>query len=517
MSCKKDEIKWVIKFSLLVIMITTIPYIIAYFKQGDNWVFSGFLFGVEDGNSYIAKMLSGANQSWLFKTPYSSMEQNGFIAFIPYLLLGKLSSAPGQHVQLVMLFQIFRWAGILFLCYSSYLFISLFIQEIKYKRLILFLSMMGGGLGWMGIPFTDTMPLEFYSPETFGFLSVFGIPHLLFSKGLLLSGLTIFMGKTRHIKNTLLVGLCWFLIGFFQPLTIPIGWAVMGAYILVGILFSIIRRESEWIGIWKREIFHILIIVGITSPWVIYNLFSFYHDSFLKGWYSQNIIQSPEPVYYFISIGLLIPFAIWGLVPLLKEKRKTGYLALGWLIIFPVLIYFPISTQRRLAEGIWTLIVILFVLFLINHHLKEKIIHLITIPLLICSTLLYMGAIQATLIPQSPIFIPVNEIAMFKFLGDNTTSQDIIMAPYEISNPLPAWVYVRTVMGHGPESVNLKEIKKDWELLHKTNDPQEKENIIQKFHPRYIILENKDSSLKNMDTVRQIYINQDYSIYQFQE
>ena len=56
-----DERRWVFIFAIIVIVLTSIPYLVGYARQGDDWIFTGFVFGVEDGNSYIAKMLGGGS------------------------------------------------------------------------------------------------------------------------------------------------------------------------------------------------------------------------------------------------------------------------------------------------------------------------------------------------------------------------------------------------------------------------------------------------------------------------
>jgi hypothetical protein len=132
----RSEKLWLLKFVLLVLLLTSVPYWIGYTSAGTGWRFTGFIFGVEDGNSYIAKMLSGASGNWLFRTPYTAAEQNGFLAFLPYLLLGKLTSSPGQHEQLVVLFHMFRGVGGLLLVLATYDFIALFIEQPAGERLL---------------------------------------------------------------------------------------------------------------------------------------------------------------------------------------------------------------------------------------------------------------------------------------------------------------------------------------------------------------------------------------------
>ena len=157
--------------------------------QGEEWRFTGFVFGVEDGNSYIAKMMNGANGDWLFRTPYTTAPQKGMLAFLPYLLFGKLTSQPGQHEQMIALFQVFRFIGILLACLAAYDFISIYVSNSHWRRFGVLIMTVGGGLGWLSIlglkgAGYNSLPIDLYSPETFGFLGLFGLPHLAVSRAL---------------------------------------------------------------------------------------------------------------------------------------------------------------------------------------------------------------------------------------------------------------------------------------------------------------------------------------------
>ena len=125
--------KWAVFWAVILFGITLVPYVMGFAIQGEEWRFTGFVFGVEDGNSYIAKMMIGANGDWLFRTPYTTAEQKGMIAFLPYLLLGKLTSQPGQHEQMIALFQVFRFIGILLACPAAYDFISIYVSNSHWR------------------------------------------------------------------------------------------------------------------------------------------------------------------------------------------------------------------------------------------------------------------------------------------------------------------------------------------------------------------------------------------------
>ena len=176
----KGEWRWVVIFAAVVMLITSLPYIYAYTQQESN-VYTGFLLGVDDGNSYIAKMARGSSGDWLFTTPYTAYPQKVSLIYIPYLILGKLAAPPALHEQLVVLFHIYRFVAGMCAIIASYFFITIFISTTSTRRLALILLTLGGGLGWVIILTGQTNwlgspPLEFFSPEAFGFLEIYGLP-----------------------------------------------------------------------------------------------------------------------------------------------------------------------------------------------------------------------------------------------------------------------------------------------------------------------------------------------------
>ncbi len=94
-------------------------------------------------------MLAGAKGAWLFKTPYTAFPQQGFLAFLPYLLLGKLSGPDGDYQTRIILFHLFRIMGVGFCSYSIYRFIGIFTQEERSRIFALILSVLGGGFGFL--------------------------------------------------------------------------------------------------------------------------------------------------------------------------------------------------------------------------------------------------------------------------------------------------------------------------------------------------------------------------------
>ena len=480
----KNEKHWIIIYAMILMGVTTLPYLFGYFFQGDEWVFSGFVFGVEDGNSYIAKMLSGAKGAWLFRTPYTTYHQNGVVAFLPYLLLGKLASGKAIHEQLVALFHMWRFfAGFVFV-FATYDFISLFIKQIRFRKLGVIMISMGGGLGWLAIllgngKLIDSLPLDMISPESFGFLSLYGLPHLIIARALLLWGLAWYISpelmqnysvhiRSRFLKRNLhglTIGILWLLLGLFQPLTILIGWFVILLYWTGIIIIHHIDNKAWYINREDiKEKFHSLILaIALSLPIVIYNGIKFSFDPFLVIWKEQNRISSPHPIHLLIAYGVLIPFLLLSLWHIWISKDRKGLFLGLWVISLPVLVYAPTNLQRRLAEGIWVSIVILSLKAFIGVSIKNN--RLLTlysrialISIFPTTLFLLLGGINAAVHPGEPAFIKAEEYNAFEFAESHLYKNDIVLSSFKTGNALPAYAPVLVVIGHGPESVGLSRL-----------------------------------------------------------
>lgn len=457
----RGERKWMWGYSLVVILLTTLPYILAFSSEGDAWSFTGFVFGVEDGNSYIAKMLRGYAGDWLFFTPYTTAEQGGVVAFLPYLLLGRLAGGIEIHRQHIILFQAMRVVSIPFVVYATYRFISLFIDKLWWRRWATLLGTLGGGLGWITLilgqgAVLGSLPLDFISPETFGFLSILGLPHLIIARGLLLLGLVFYLeGRDDH-RKAWVGGGCLLLLVFVQPLSVLVAYAAIGAHVLAVAIFGLIKKQRPMLGSWFRA----AVRVSLPSlPVVIYLGFQFSLDPFLKAWTAQNRILSPHIAHYALAYGLVLIPAIFGARTIIQSKKTTSLFPLSWVLISLVLAYFPYNLQRRLPEGSWVawgILAAVGMMTLFREEKKRRIGGVILLALSVISSLvLILGGASVARKPSSPIFRPIEEVAAFVWLAQHAENGDHVLASFSTGNVVPAWAPVRVVIGHGPESVDL--------------------------------------------------------------
>ncbi len=569
-STPSSERWWVLGFAVVVMVITSLPYLFGFATEGDNWRFTGFVFGVEDGNSYIAKMMAGAAGDWLFRTPYTAFPQRGVIAFLPYILLGKLTSPTDQHLQLVVLYHLFRFGAGILATSATYDFLSIFIGDIRLRRFGLALAILGAGLGWIlvliGKPnWLDAIPLEFYSPESFGFLSLFGLPHLSMARALLLWGIVSYLRDEKFKKPSfklpgLKTGILLLLLGFFQPLTVVVAWTVLAAHLAILAIWQIWKERifeplswNAWLLFAREGIASFL----ISSPIVVYTYAKFRSDPFLKLWTAQNLITSPHPGHYLLAYGLLIPFAIGGARYLIKKIPHIGWLPIGWTVLLPFLAYAPYNLQRRLPEGVWVALVVLAIKGLEGWkagrlegskkevlpgtfaHLKEgrlrgwkKLIsakgqslnfYPIALPLLLSfpsTVILLVGGLQAVEQSGLPVYRPMEEVRAFQFLAEYAHPKDVILTSYDTGNALPAWAPLRVVIGHGPESIALDDLRPKVKDFYSVSTPDgERRNLLEWANVRYVFWGPNEQALgkwnpANAGYLELVYDQDNYRIFE---
>jgi hypothetical protein len=525
----KEERRWCLLYAAALVLLTAVPYLIAYFAQGDAWRFSGFVFGVEDGNSYIAKMLSGAWGSWLFRTPYTTDPQRGVIAFLPYILLGKVAEGEALHEQLVALFHLFRSGAILLEVWAVYRFASIFLPQASWRRWATVLATAGGGLGWVLVilgqeTWLGSLPLDLHSPETFGFLAVYGLPHLVLARGLLLIGLVHYLESHAAPHKGWLAGILWLALGLVQPLTVATGYAVVAAHLMLVALRS---RRGEGLAELKPWLASAARTVVVSSPMMIYNTIAFTSDPYLRAWASQNRIPSPLPPHYIVAYGLVLVPAAWAAWRMARSRSAVGLLLVGWMLALPVLAYAPVNVQRRLPDGIWVALAVLAALACREWNAAAKPARLLGPAILLASLpsslILLAGGVRASLHPEEPVFIPRAEAAAFEWLRDHGEAGAAVASAYETANALPAWAPMRVVAGHGPETPSLAVVLPQVErLFQSASGDRYRDEFIAQHDIGYVFIGPHEAALGDWrpaagSRYQRVYHESGYSIYQVED
>ncbi|NMB88813.1 MAG: hypothetical protein GYA17_10665 [Chloroflexi bacterium] len=432
------------------------------------------------------------------------------------------------------LFHVFRWLGGLAMVYATYCFAALFLPAVRSRRLATILATVGGGLGWLAMIglkglWSNGLPLEFYSPETFGFLSVLGLPHLSAGRALLLSGLYFFVKGERQPERRLYHGLwgaaAWLGAGIMQPLTVVLGWLVVGMYVGIRMLVRWWEEKAspaQALRSSSGSIYLAGIMAGLSSPLVLYNLVSFRSDPFLRGWEAQNIIQSPPVGDYLLAYAWILPFAILGGYNLWKYAGdRQGQLPVVWALLIPVLVYAPLLIQRRMAEGSWVALSVCAAMGLSGTQARRPRWVLAFTGLAALSTIMvWIGATFAVVHLSLPLYRPAEEVNAFLDLAHNAPNGAIVLGSFETSNALPAWAPVRVVTGHGPESIGIEEVEPQITRFYQDGATDAwRESFLKAYGVQYVFWGPLERALGGWDPktgafLRMVYHSAQYDVFQ---
>jgi len=489
----RTEWQRVILFAVLVMILTTLPYLVAWHSQNDDWEFGGFLFGVEDGNQYLTVMRMGAQGDWLFTIRYTSEPHDGVLAYLPYILLGKLASLftnpnqPDFSTTLAITFHLARiFFGIL-LILIYYRFAAHFLPRPASRWLALLLITLGGGLGWLlqlvGLGrWLGSLPVDFYVPEGYSFLILFGLPHLVLARCALLVGfLLLFDGQTW--RASVLAGISWLVMGLNVPFYIAVVYVLLGCW---GVAAWLQTRHFPWQLFWRA-----VTAALVTLPLFLYTSTIFATNEVIGRWFAQSTLPSPHPLHYVLGYGVLAVPALIALRWAWHKQELPHLLLVAWIVVSPVLLYLPFNVQRRrLAEGVLVPLSILAVAglsFLLSHHKTWRRGRIVLLWLTLPTTLLlWLGGTFSALHPARPLFNPSPELAALDRLNRLAPPDAVVLSSKDVSNYLTVRTDLRGYIGHGPQTMNFKQKEQTVKRFFAGElDPQSTEQLLS--HVDYIL------------------------------
>jgi hypothetical protein len=453
------EWRWVLGWSAVILLLTSLPYVYGALLSTPQSQFGGFVIGVADGNSYLAKMRLGAVDGWQFHVFYTSEPHDGAYVYLFYLLLGKLARLAG--LSLVLVYHLARVVCGIFLLVTVYYFAASFTSVRPIRRLAVWLVGVGSGLGWLVVALGLTewlgMPLDFYSPDVFSFHVLFGLPHLALAEALLLWAvlLVVIAWEKRLAIYALLAGGALAAMAAIGAFYLVIPCAVFGA----GWLLRRWHRRRVPYYPWT-EAGLAMLALGVAAPVLAYNAYVFLTNPVFKVWRAQNLILSPSPIHYLLALGPLALLAAVAGWQIWKDGSARGLMLIGWSILAPFLVYLPFNVQRRLALGAQVPLAILAAAGLWRLLRAEEtsrrwrsISAGVVALLAVSNVVLLVGATGEVSGRSAPIFHSQAEVTAADWLGVQTTSDQVVLASFETGNYLPTRMSGRVFAGHGPETM----------------------------------------------------------------
>ncbi len=539
----RREWRRVIKFTLVLVAIISLPYLFAAWTTPPDRVYNGFLtgrIGIEDLSTYLAKMQQGAHGEWLMHLPYTAQPHAGTLFYLIYILLGKVTGALG--LPMIAGFHIARLIAAAALMLVTYRFIAEFVPSPAVRWVALVLVAVAGGVGWvaflLGQPtIADTPPLEFMSPEAYTFWLVFTQMHLPVARiFLLLGAIGVWRaGAGGTWRLAALGGIAWLLTVILQPIFFGV---IAAIGLLMTVSRSILARRVAW-----RQLAVAVIAGAMALPMIIYAAIVFATDPVYGQWTAAQVTTTAPLWFYLLSFCIPLALTIPGWIHAVRQ-RDPGLLFLAlWLVAVPLLIYAPTIAQRRLIES-WQIVLSVMASYgLISvllpafrrarvtqraAHGKPRrirrwqrwIISGLVVVLIPTYAFLIMWSAMAAAAHDKMFYYDRNLLAAVQWLEQHGTYADGVLAAHLTSTLIPTLADVRVLVGHDTETAWINDRKAEvTQFFQRDTSDDWRRGLLQRFALDYVLVGPTERTLGPYDPaqssfLRQVFSAGDVQIYQ---
>lgn len=494
----RSEWRWAIGWSIVILLLSCLPYLIAAQMAPAGWQFAGFLVNPYDGHSYLAKMRQGFEGNWLFHLTYTAEPHDGVFIFTFYLALGHLAALIG--LPLIWLFHLVRLAGGFFLLVVAFRFVGFVTPQLNERRLAFVFILTASGFGWLGI-ILGAFPIDLWVPEAFVPYSLYTNPHFPLGQALMLIIFQLVVwpkpaknqtqptnqppfGRNQsspplpHWPALILPSLTALALALILPFGLLTVWVVLLVFLA---WLYLTRRRLPWPQIWPT-----LGVVLAPAPIIAYDTWISISQPIIAGWSAQNVTPAPALLDMMLGYGLVGLLAIGGAWLVVRTPSKPDanlgeWLVLWWAITGIVLVYLPLDLQRRLINGLHLPLCILAGLglrrWLDRSSLK------IEQRRLISTSVIAVGAFGTLIVWSFPLlgflsppdrsattalfFLRQEEIVVLKWLHENGSAEDIVLASPRLGLFAPGQTGARSYYGHPFETIDAEQKRANVEAFYR--------------------------------------------------
>lgn len=541
---RRSEWLWVVLWSALALLLANLPYMLGAALSTPEAEFGGAVYGVEDVNSYLAKMRQGARGAWLFQIPYTVEPHPGTIIYIHYLMLGKLAALSGLSLELT--YHLARLVCGALLLVAVYAFLAEHTPYRAVRRTGFLLCAFSGGLGWLltllGRPeWLGSLPLDMISPEAYIFLTLYSPPHVALATACMLWGVVhVRAGAARHKAGRAALGGLLFLvvalIGAFYLLT---AYAVLGVDWLVTALR---RRWVDWGGLGSIALASLpaALVLGYDYTYLTY-------DPVYSVWAAQNLVPSLHPLHYvagYLFVGALAGLGLWAVVrKRWLQRGRRLQLPLIWLALVPLLLALPFSASRRLVIGAQVPLCLFAALGLVHTVLlpfgrsrlvrslsqrprysrggmRSWLLVAVVGVTMLTNLLLVLGNSVELLDRQPPIYHTRSELDALEWLRTQSMPDDAVLSAYETGNYVPARAGNRVFLGLGPETIYADRKRDKVSRFYSADESDDwRRELLEQYDIAYVIVGPAERALGQFEAqevpyLAAVYANDAYTIYE---
>ena len=350
-----SEWRFVVGTILVLLVITTIPYLFGYVSAPPDKQFMGLSLNVPDHMQYF---------SWMRELSYSHLSANKLTPepnapiFFNLLWWGMARLSLLLRLEYAGIYQILRIVSTVLFLLLSYRLCAWFLDNLLMRRTAFLLIALTSGFGWVLVLMKYTLtsgeliyPNYVYIAEGNTFLGIMSYPHFIAAALYILVFYLVLLGERgEQLKYAVAAGLVALFFGWQHAYDLVLVYGILAGYILLKFLRD---RRLPWYLIKSG------VIIGVISWWpALYSLVLTTIDPLWSEVLEQfaNVeIWSPPPHHLPVLLGFTFLLALFTLV----KRNIAGFKVLNnkdlfitaWFISNFFLIYIPTDYQIHMLNG----------------------------------------------------------------------------------------------------------------------------------------------------------------------
>lgn len=538
MPITRAEWRWVIVASVLVLLLSTIPYLAGYLSETTELRFGGAVFDRADYNVHLASIHTGLRGEWQYPLLHTS--ETVAPAYIKsfYIFVGQV----GRIVRASppALYEVTRWLCGLWMLFTLYAFAARFLWSVPLRRAAFLFGVLGSGIGWLLMVFQwqpdpNISPIDFWLIDLYGFFSLLTLPHLSAVMALLWTATLALLAywETRRPRWLAVCILSIVLVQQIQPF----------APLVVDVTFAI-YVSWDWLARRRRFPLMSLALLALAQvPLAVYSFVILYGDPVWSSFSRQNVTLSPQVMYYILGLGIPGVLAAIGVWRVARRAFSSTHLLVVWVIVVAIFVYLPVLFQRRFTEGVSAPIAVLaamgwgYVIMPALAHWKkfrralarrhypyrrarDLILTLTLVTTMFSTFYLAFGGALLGVIRLPKLFEPTGVVEAMDWLGAHADWRDTVFSSERTGSYIPARIGQRVYVGHEMETANYPaKSKTAVHFFGVAMDDVERQAVLRECACRFVFWGSHERALGSFQPdsagyLRQVYATRDVTIYQ---
>lgn len=365
-------------WSLALIIVTGLPYVIGYIFAPSDLIYNG-LHAINTGDTtvYYSYIKQGTQGNIFYKDLFTSEQQNTGTFNIVWFTVGLIGRLFGLSVPTA--FHVGRLLSIPFFVYVAFVFLRYFFtsgKQLQFALLMLFFSSGFGVFFADALPNPDFInsvayqwPVDLWLVEATTFTALYQSAHFIWSLSFMMAIFLLVLKalNTSNWQSAVFAGLMGLIYFNFHPYYMPVVYATIGLYWIWQCWYF---RKINW------NYFAMLLIIGTLSfPSVLYHGWLIYSSPVIGSRALQNVTHLSGVHYVLIGYGALVIGFIVGVIYMIRKHLLTNkwIFLLIWFGVNIAMIFAPFPFSSRYTQGLHVIFVVFTVqaIYVIWNKIKK--------------------------------------------------------------------------------------------------------------------------------------------------